>query len=377
MARRSSPGSSPFTKVLDWQTPWAQVVRRRPAQPVRQLPRPAPRDARQQGRAALGGRARRQSARSPTPSCTPRSAASPTCSRGSAGRRRSRRDLHADDPRGGGRHAGLRAHRRDALGGLRRLLGRGAARPHQRLRRQGHASPPTAASGAASSSRSRTTSTRRSRETPTVETCVVVRRTGNAVADAGRPRRLVARPHGAARRRDCAPRGARRRAPAVHPLHVGHDRQAQGRRAHHRRLPAGRAPHDQVRLRSARRRRLLVHRRHRLGHRPQLRRLRPAVERRHQRDVRRRARLSRQGPLLGDHRAAQGHHLLHGADRDPRLHALGRRVPEEARSVVAAPARHRRRADQPRSVDVVPARSSAASAARSSTPGGRPRRAPS
>ena len=72
------------------------------------------------------------------------------------------------------------------------------------------------------------------------------------------------------------------------------------------------------------------------------------------RDVRGRARPPGPGSLLVDHRAAQGHDLLHGADGDPRLHALGRRVPEEARPVVAAPARHRRRADQPRGVDVVP-----------------------
>ena len=55
----------------------------------------------------------------------------------------------------------------------------------------------------------------------------------------------------------------------------------------------------------------------------------------------------------------------------------GDELPEEARSLVAAAARQRRRADQPRGLDVVPARSSAAGAARSSTPGGRPRRAAS
>ncbi len=46
---------------------------------------------------------------------------------------------------------------------------------------------------------------------------------------------------------------------------------------------------------------------------------------------------------------------------------------EELRSVEPAPARHRRRADQSRGVDVVPRATSAAAAARSSTPGGRPR----
>ena len=47
-------------------------------------------------------------------------------------------------------------------------------------------------------------------------------------------------------------------------------------------------------------RHLLVHRRRRLDHRPQLRRLRPADERRDQRDVRRRSQLSRLRALLGD-----------------------------------------------------------------------------
>ena len=45
--------------------------------------------------------------------------------------------LHADDPRGGGGHAGLRPAGRPPLGGLRRLLGRGAGRPHPRRRRPG------------------------------------------------------------------------------------------------------------------------------------------------------------------------------------------------------------------------------------------------
>ena len=46
---------------------------------------------------------------------------------------------------------------------------------------------------------------------------------------------------------------------------------------------------------------------------------------------------------------------------------------EKARPLHAAPARHGRRADQPEGVALVLARSSAAAAARSSTPGGRPR----
>ena len=40
-----------------------------------------------------------------------------------------------------------------------------------------------------------------------------------------------------------------RRGPALHPLHVGLDREAEGHPAHHRRLPDRGHLHDQVRLR--------------------------------------------------------------------------------------------------------------------------------
>ena len=69
-------------------------------------------------------------------------------------------------------------------------------------------------------------------------------------------------------------------------------------------------------------RHLLVHRRRRLGHRAQLPRLRPALERRDVLDVRRRAQLPRLGPLLAHHRAARRHDPLHRAHRDPRVHPL-------------------------------------------------------
>jgi hypothetical protein len=83
-----------------------------------------------------------------------------------------------------------------------------------------------------------------------------------------------------ARRRDG------RRGPAVHPLHLRLHREAQGRAAHHRRLPGLRRHDPQVHLRLPGRRGLLVHRRRGLGHRPHLHRLRPAGQRRHLADVR-------------------------------------------------------------------------------------------
>ena len=78
-------------------------------------------------------------------------------------------------------------------------------------------------------------------------------------------------------------RGDERGRPAVHPLHVRLDRQAEGRAAHHRRLPGLHLDHASIRVRLSRRRHLLVHRRRRLGHRPQLHRLRAALERRRSR----------------------------------------------------------------------------------------------
>ena len=57
--------------------------------------------------------------------------------------------------------------------------------------------------------------------------------------------------------------------------------------------------------------------------------------------------------LLGGDRQAQGQHLLHRADRDPRADAGGRRAGEEDLAQVAAPARQRRRADQSGSLGVV------------------------
>ena len=63
--------------------------------------------------------------------------------------------------------------------------------------------------------------------------------------------------------------------------------------------------------------------------------------------------------------------------RDPHVHEVGRGHPRRGRPVVAAAARLGRRADQPGGVDVVPREHRRRPTARSSTPGGRPRPAPS
>jgi predicted cupin superfamily sugar epimerase len=68
--------------------------------------------------------------------------------------------------------------------------------------------------------------------------------------------------------------------------------------------------------------------------------------------------------------------LYTAPDGDSRLHQVGRRVAEKARPQLAAPAGHRRRADQSRGVDVV-SQVIGGRAAPSSIPGGRPRPAAS
>ena len=115
-----------------------EVVRRRDAQPLGELPRPPRRHlAAQQGGAHLGGRAGR-GPHAHLPAAPARGLPLRERAQGAGrGEGRPRRHLHADDPRGRGRHAGLRAHRGHAQRGLRRLLGRGAARPHERRAGQG------------------------------------------------------------------------------------------------------------------------------------------------------------------------------------------------------------------------------------------------
>ena len=117
--------------------------------------------------------------------------------------------------------------------------------------------------------------------TDSVEHVLVVRRGGNEVAwnDA---RDLWWHDVFADRRRAPRRAGLPGREPAVHPLHLGHDREAEGHPAHVRRLPDAGHVHAPQRLRHPPRDgRLLVHGRHRLDHRAHVRRLRPAGQRRH------------------------------------------------------------------------------------------------
>ena len=178
--------------------------------------------------------------------------------------------------------------------------------------------------------------------------------------------------------RPAHPGGVPRRATAVRPVHLGHHRETQGHRAHLRRVPHPGRVHPPRGVRpQAGHRRVLVHRRHRLGHRALLHRLRAAGEPGHRGDLRGHPEHPARGPALGDHRQVQGVDLLHRAHPDPDVHEVGRRHPRQVRPGLAAGARQRRRTDQPRGLDVVPAAPSGTTTARSWTPGGRPRPAAS
>ena len=89
------------------------------------------------------------------------------------------------------------------------------------------------------------------KETPSIEKVVVVKRTGNDVTmqkgrDLWWDEAIAGVPA------VCEAGAARQRASALHPLHERHDRKAEGRRAHDRRLSRARVPHDQARLRPQR-----------------------------------------------------------------------------------------------------------------------------
>ena len=212
-----------------------QMVRGRRHQRRLQLHRPASCDARQPGRDHLGRR-RSQGRQEHHLSGAARRGlplrqhpAQPQRREG-----RPRHHLHADDPGGGLRDARLRAHRRDPFGGVRRLLAGLARRPHRGLqvegrhhRRRRRARRPQDSAQGQHRRRHRQGRRRRPRHR-------------------GAPHRRRGR-HGSGARR-LLPRGRRggdqrmpvraheRGRPAVHPLHVGLDRQAEGRAAHHRRL---------------------------------------------------------------------------------------------------------------------------------------------
>ena len=168
--------------------------------------------------------------------------------------------------------------------------------------------------------------------TPSIEHCIVARRVGDEVfMHEGRDYwwdEVVAGPVDGVRARTDERRGS-----ALPPLHERYDGQAKGHQAHHRRdiLTHVAMTHKLVFDLKEEQRHLLVHRRHRLGYRPLVHRLRTAGQRRDRRHLRRHAGFPGQGSLLGDRRALRRDDSLHRADRDSYVHEVGRR---------SIPARH-------------------------------------
>ncbi|MDR8944813.1 hypothetical protein FEP80_05394 [Burkholderia multivorans] len=295
-----------------------QVVRRRRTECVVQLPRP-PRRSRQRRarRGDLRGRRRHRHARH---LCRPARArlALRQCAEETRHRQgRPRRHLHADVDRRHRRDAGLRAHRRNALGRVRRLLREIAERAARRRRRR------RADHGRRTGARRQDAAAKEHRRRSDRDGRLRRGEERDRLSPHGRQDRLACRSRpvdartGRRRIRHLRARMGRRRASAVHPLHVRFDRQTEGRAAQHGRLPAVGRADDEVDLRLEAHRRVLVHGRHRLGHGPHLHHVWPARVRRHAGRVRRRADVSRCGPLLEDDRRSQGQRVLYGADRDP------------------------------------------------------------
>ena len=132
------------------------------------------------------------------------------------------------------------------------------------------------------------------RDAPSIKNVVVVQRQAGAPIPVEHRRRpgSVVSPPDAARRRGLRAGSHERGGHALRPLHVRHDRQAEGHRAHDGRVSHRLLRDDEMGVRPQGGRRLLVHRRHRVGDRPQLRRLRAALEWSDRGDVRRRAGLA-------------------------------------------------------------------------------------
>ena len=188
---------------------------------------------------------------------------------------RPRHPLHADGAGSRGRDAGLRADRRGALGGVRRLRRQGTGDPHRgrpaeadllgKLRAR--ARPHRALQAAAR------------RGDPAVQ-----RQARDLHHPAAAAAWLRSRCRPRSRLGDVAPRRARRRQgralragardrSALYPLHLGHHRNPEGRGARQWRAPGRAEMVDVQSLRRQARRGLVVRLRHRLGGRPQLHRL--------------------------------------------------------------------------------------------------------
>ena len=361
-----------------------QVVRRRPAERLVQLRGPARGGRSGQDRDHLRRRAgdRRAGARqlrgsAPAGERVRRAAARLRRPQG----RRPGDAAHADGRRAAGHDAGLRPARGDPFGGVRRVQRHRLRQPHRRLGQPGADHHGRVLPGRADDrpqGQGRRGPGRGGQGRPG-------RGQGAGLAAPSRPVRLAdpdGRRPGLLRRR-AAPAVRRAggragvdagRGAAVLDVHQRDHRPAQGLPALHRRLPGLRGRHVEVLPGHPPGRRVLVHGRHRLDHRPLLHRVRAAGPGHDHGDLRGRAELPRRRPAVADRGEARGEHLPHLAHRDPDA-AQGRpgragqvRLPLQEHD-------HRRRADRARGVAVVLHRGRQGRRRPSPTPGGRPRTA--
>ena len=242
----------PWDTVLEWDLPFAKWFVGGTPERVVQLPRPARRRrAGRQGRVPLGGRARRH------PHHHLRRAPArrrPARQRAEGARRREGRPGQHLPRHGAGAADGaarVRAHRRRALRGLRRLLLRLAPRPHPGRRGEGAHHRRRRLAPRAASCRSRRPPTLAVAECPTIEKVLVLRRTEHDVPMTdGRDvwwHDLVPAAVGRLRARADG-----RRRPPLPALHQRHHGAAQGHHAHDRRLPHPGRVDAQERVRSPR-----------------------------------------------------------------------------------------------------------------------------
>ena len=183
----------PFASVLEWNEPFARWFGDGELNvSVNCLDRHVDAGMGEQRRLLLRGRARR-SPRDHLSRAARRRV--PLCQRPARARhkeRRSRRDLHADDSGTAVALLGLRAHRRGALGDLRRLLARFDRRPRERcgVRRDYHRRLRLAPRQATAVQARRR---RGARPYASIRHCVVFKRIGDEVDMQRRARRLVER----------------------------------------------------------------------------------------------------------------------------------------------------------------------------------------
>ena len=295
----------PWKKVLDWKPPHAKwFVGGKLNVIVNCLDRHVATAPRATRRRSSGKASRATAARSPTATCTARSASSPTCSSRSASTKGDRVAIYLPlIPEAGDRDARLRAHRRGPLRRLRRLQRRVAARPHQRRAgagcsitadggyRRGQVVPLKQIADEALE--------RHARRSSTSSSC--------SAAGAATPRRTCkeGRDHWWHRLMQDA-RAVRASPSRWTPRTcstsstLGHDRQAEGHRPHHRRLPR-RHVRDDASWSSTSRTTTSTGARPTSAGSPATATSSTARSRNGAtvRDVRRRARLAREGPLLG------------------------------------------------------------------------------